>query len=61
MIIVNLLRFNIDGIAYDIMKYQCRVYLHGKAGDIAAIELSEQALIASDIIDCLSNAFKAIE
>jgi len=37
------------------------VYLHGKAGDIAATELSEQALIASDIIDCLSNVFKAIE
>jgi len=37
------------------------VYLHGKAGDLAAFELSEQALIASDIIHYLSNVFKTIE
>lgn len=37
------------------------VYLHGKAGDIAAVELSEQALIASDIIHYLSNVFIEIE
>ncbi len=37
------------------------VYLHGKAGDLAAFELSEQALIASDIIHYLSKVFKTIE
>lgn len=33
------------------------VYLHGLAGDIAAEKLSEEALIASDIIDNIGNAF----
>lgn len=33
------------------------VYLHGLAGDIAAKEISEEALIASDIIDYLGKAF----
>jgi len=33
------------------------VYLHGLAGDIAARELSQEALIAGDIIDNLGKAF----
>ncbi len=33
------------------------VYVHGLAGDIAAEKLGETSLIASDIIDCLSEAF----
>lgn len=36
------------------------VYLHGFAGDIAAKNVSEEALIAGDIIDNLGNAFKEI-
>lgn len=34
------------------------VYLHGLAGDIAAAELTERALITSDVIRCLSGAMK---
>ena len=33
------------------------VYLHGSAGDIAAETKGEEGLIASDIIDCLPQAF----
>jgi NAD(P)H-hydrate epimerase len=36
------------------------VYIHGLAGDIAADKLSQNALIAGDIIDNLGNAFKMI-
>ncbi|MBN8702106.1 MAG: NAD(P)H-hydrate dehydratase [Bacteroidetes bacterium] len=36
------------------------VFIHGKAGDIAANELSEESLIASDIINSLGNAFSTI-
>jgi len=36
------------------------VYLHGLAGDIAAKSISEEALIANDIIENLGNAFKEI-
>lgn len=36
------------------------VYLHGLAGDIAAKALSEEALIAGDIVDHLGTAFKEI-
>ena len=36
------------------------VYLHGLSGDIAAEKLSEEAMIASDIIDCFGGAFKKI-
>lgn len=33
------------------------VYLHGLAGDIAAEKMSQEAMIAGDIIDCLGLAF----
>lgn len=36
------------------------VYLHGLAGDIAAKELGEESLIASDIIKYLPKAFKRL-
>jgi NAD(P)H-hydrate epimerase len=36
------------------------VFIHGLAGDLAAKKLSEPALIASDIIDHLGNAFKRV-
>jgi NAD(P)H-hydrate epimerase len=37
------------------------VYLHGLAGDIAAIKTSQESLIASDIIDSIGEAFKSIQ
>lgn len=37
------------------------VYLHGKAGDLAAEKRSQEALIASDIIDSVGDAFKSIQ
>lgn len=37
------------------------VYLHGKAGDLAASQLSEPAVIASDVIDYIPKALKALE
>lgn len=36
------------------------VYIHGFAGDIAAKELSEESLLAGDIIDYLGSAFKKL-
>ncbi len=39
---------------------QLGVYLHGLAGDIAAGELSEEALIASDIVAHLPHAFRRL-
>ena len=36
------------------------VYLHGLAGDIAAKNISQEALIADDIIQNLGSAFKEI-
>ena len=35
-------------------------YLHGVAGDIAAEQLSQEAMIASDIVKCLPPAFKQL-
>ena len=32
-------------------------YIHGSSGDFASEEFGEEALIAGDIIDCLSKAF----
>ena len=37
------------------------VYLHGSAGDIAAKEISQEAMIAGDIIENIGNAFKQLE
>ena len=37
------------------------VYLHGLAGDMAAEKYSTEAMIASDIIDSLGEAFMAVE
>jgi NAD(P)H-hydrate epimerase len=37
------------------------VYLHGLAGDLAAAELGEESLMASDLIAYLPKAFKRIE
>ena len=36
------------------------VYLHGMAGDFAAVEFSQEAMLAGDIIKCMPEAFKAI-
>ena len=40
---------------------QLGVYLHGLAGDLAAEELGEESLIASDIINYLPAAFKRLK
>jgi len=37
------------------------VYLHGLAGDIAAENMSEEAMMAGDIIDGLAEGFKQIK
>jgi len=37
------------------------VYLHGLAGDIAASEKGQRSLIATDVIDALPDAFKAMK
>ena len=37
------------------------IYLHGSAGDFAAKEISQEAMIAGDIIDNIGNAFKQFE
>jgi len=37
------------------------IYLHGLAGDIAAIETSQESLIASDISDSIGKAYKTIQ
>jgi NAD(P)H-hydrate epimerase len=37
------------------------VYLHGLAGDLAAADLGEESLLASDIIRYLSRAFKRLK
>jgi NAD(P)H-hydrate epimerase len=36
-------------------------YVHGSAGDLAALKSGQQALIASDIIDHLGEVFLKIE
>lgn len=37
------------------------VYLHGAAGDLAAVSHTEESLIASDIVNALGKAFKQIK
>lgn len=39
---------------------QLGVYLHGKAGDLAAEEFGEVSLIATDLIDFIPTAFKSL-
>ncbi|UCD17254.1 MAG: NAD(P)H-hydrate dehydratase [Candidatus Zixiibacteriota bacterium] len=39
----------------------CGVYLHGLAGDLAAAELGCRAMIAGDLIDYISDAFRLAE
>jgi ADP-dependent NAD(P)H-hydrate dehydratase / NAD(P)H-hydrate epimerase len=36
------------------------VYLHGLAGDLAATKFSQEAMLASDIVECLGEAFKVL-
>ena len=36
------------------------MYIHGLAGDLAAKEMGKESLIASDIIQYLPKAFKAL-
>lgn len=36
------------------------VYLHGLSGDLAAENISQEAMIAGDIIDCMGNAFNLL-
>jgi NAD(P)H-hydrate epimerase len=36
------------------------VYLHGLAGDVAAERVGEEALVASDIIEALGEAFRRL-
>jgi NAD(P)H-hydrate epimerase len=36
------------------------VYLHGMAGDIAAGKYSQESMIASDLINCIGDAFLSI-
>ena len=36
------------------------VWLHGAAGDYAALESGQQALIASDIINNIGKAYKSL-
>lgn len=37
------------------------VYLHGLAGDIAAAEKGQTALVAGDVVDCLPRAWRSLE
>ncbi len=37
------------------------VFVHGLAGDLAAAELSQQSLIAGDVIDYLGKAFRLLQ
>ena len=37
------------------------VYIHGLAGDVAAAEFGETAMIAGDIVTCLPDAFLSLE
>jgi NAD(P)H-hydrate epimerase len=38
----------------------CAAYLHGRAGDLAAARVGEEALIASDVIEALGEAARSI-
>jgi NAD(P)H-hydrate epimerase len=36
------------------------VYVHGLAGDVAAERVGEEALVASDVIEALGEAFRRL-
>ncbi len=40
---------------------QTAVYLHGRAGDLAATRIGQEALIASDVIAALPDAFRELQ
>jgi NAD(P)H-hydrate epimerase len=40
---------------------QCAVYLHGRAGDLAAARVGQEALIAGDVIDALPQALVGLQ
>lgn len=51
-------------IGQQLLPYDAAVlgaYIHGKAGDLAAEQNGEYAMIASDIVDCLGDAVKKIK
>ncbi|MDO5026407.1 MAG: NAD(P)H-hydrate dehydratase [Tissierellia bacterium] len=53
----------IGSLSMRLEKYQAcvlAVFLHSLAGDLASIEVGEDSLIASDIIDYLGQAFKVL-
>jgi NAD(P)H-hydrate epimerase len=37
------------------------VYLHGRAGDVAASRFSKEAMLPSHLIDCLSDVFLSLQ
>ena len=37
------------------------VYLHGRAGDLAAARLTERALLARDVIDAMPETWRELE
>jgi NAD(P)H-hydrate epimerase len=39
---------------------ECAVYLHGRAGDLAAERVGHESLVASDVIDALPSAFAGL-
>jgi NAD(P)H-hydrate epimerase len=55
-IIVSLLAQGIEPLSAAL----CGVYLHGVAGDIAASELGERSLVASDIVNSLPYAINSL-
>jgi NAD(P)H-hydrate epimerase len=40
---------------------QTAVYLHGRAGDLAAARMGQEALVASDVIAALPDAFRELQ
>jgi len=55
-ILTSLLAQNYDSVEAALFG----VYVHGLAGDIAAKKFSREAMIATDIIECLGEAFKLV-
>ncbi|MCX6346227.1 MAG: NAD(P)H-hydrate dehydratase [Armatimonadetes bacterium] len=55
----GLLVQEVDSQTY--MKANMAVYIHGEAGELAAKRLGESAMIASDVVNCLSDVIKKFE